>query len=71
MSTAEGAQPAEGAEPPRPVCRSCGTTAAPGEDAAALTWSLAVEAGRTSWTCPDCTRRHVRGIEGRLDTAWW
>jgi hypothetical protein len=22
-------------------------------------------------TCPACTRRHARAIEGKLDPAWW
>ncbi|NHA66912.1 hypothetical protein [Phycicoccus flavus] len=56
-----------------PTCASCGATPS-GEDALArarLTWSRAVERGRESWTCPDCSRRHLRSIEGKLDPAWW
>jgi hypothetical protein len=23
------------------------------------------------WTCEACSRKHLRSIEGKLDTAWW
>jgi hypothetical protein len=26
---------------------------------------------RTRWVCADCTRRHVRAIEAKLDQNWW
>ncbi|GAA4411687.1 hypothetical protein GCM10023168_32730 [Fodinibacter luteus] len=55
------------------VCATCG--AAPGdEDALALariTWTRGVENGRDTWTCDTCSRRHLRSIEGKLDSAWW
>ena len=55
----------------RPVCGTCGATAPADDASAVLTWSMAVERGRTTWTCPDCARRHVRSIEGKLDSEWW
>ena len=60
--------------PPRTslVCSTCGTT--PGVDdvpLALLTWSRSSDRGRTFWTCPSCSREHVRSIEGKLDPSWW
>jgi len=23
------------------------------------------------WTCPACSRRFLRSIEGKLDSQWW
>ncbi len=52
------------------VCSPCGT--APGDlSAARLTWTFCVERGRTTWTCVDCSRRHLRSIEAKLDSDWW
>jgi hypothetical protein len=36
-----------------------------------LTWSTAVERGRQKWVCVDCSRRHLRAMEGKLDSEWW
>lgn len=57
----------------RPVCATCGSTPAGGEAAALarLTWSRGTENGREVWTCAACSRRHLRSIEGKLDSAWW
>ena len=61
------------ASEPRPVCATCG--AAPVDDEAAalarITWARGVENGRDVWTCDTCSRRHLRSIEGKLDSAWW
>ena len=57
---------------PDPVCATCGAVPGPEEvDVARLTWTRTVEAGRETWTCVECSRRHLRSIEGKLDTAWW
>lgn len=57
---------------PRLVCSSCGTTPAAGDEQhARLTWSLATDRGRTTWTCERCSRDHVRSIESKLDPDWW
>ncbi|QKE86000.1 hypothetical protein HL663_08825 [Arthrobacter sp. NEB 688] len=57
----------------RPVCATCGSTPPDAEAAALarLTWSRGTENGREVWTCAACSRRHLRSIEGKLDTAWW
>jgi hypothetical protein len=56
-----------------PVCGTCG--AAPADDDAAalarLTWSRGTENDREVWTCEACSRRHLRSIEGKLDSTWW
>ncbi len=52
------------------ICVTCGT--APTDPATArLSWARGVERGRVVWTCADCSRRHVRSIEGKLDSEWW
>jgi hypothetical protein len=56
----------------RMTCATCGRTPPPGDlGAARLTWTHGVENGRAVWTCPDCSRRHLRSIEGKLDSTWW
>ena len=55
------------------VCASCGAVP-PDEDAVSLariTWARGVENGRDTWTCDSCSRRFLRSIEGKLDSAWW
>ena len=52
------------------TCSTCGGH--PKDDALArLTWSRGTEGGREVWTCDSCSRRHLRSIEGKLDSAWW
>ncbi len=54
------------------VCGSCGSMPPDGaEGAARLDWARGVERGRPVWTCPDCSRRYLRSIEGKLDSEWW
>ncbi len=58
---------------PAPVCTTCGASP-PDDDAAArarLTWTHGTEGGREVWTCEQCSRRHLRSIEGKLDSSWW
>ena len=52
------------------ACATCGTSAED-EALARLTWSRGTENGREVWTCDQCSRRHLRSIEGKLDSAWW
>lgn len=55
-----------------PVCATCGATPSPDDrNRVLLTWSRATERGREVWTCPDCARGNLRGIEGKLDSDWW
>ncbi len=54
------------------VCAVCGRAPAAGEGAQArLTWARGVEHARVVWTCDRCSRKHLRSIEGKLDSAWW
>jgi hypothetical protein len=52
-----------------PTCDFCGT-AAPGDELP-LTWTTAVENGRTRVFCDRCSREHLRAIESKLDSEWW
>jgi predicted RNA-binding Zn-ribbon protein involved in translation (DUF1610 family) len=51
-----------------PSCSSCGVTA---DDWMALGWTTSKEDGRTSYLCPDCARRNIRAIEGKLPEEYW
>jgi hypothetical protein len=52
------------------TCAICG--AAPADPALArLTWARGIENGHEVWTCDTCSRRHLRSIEGKLDSSWW
>ncbi|WP_377641062.1 hypothetical protein [Oryzobacter terrae] len=57
----------------RVVCATCGTS--PRDDAALAlartTWARGTENRRAVWTCPQCSREHLRSIEGKLDSSWW
>jgi hypothetical protein len=63
---ADGAPAAEAV----PVCATCGAVAAD-PALARLTWARGVENQREVWTCDACSRRHLRSIEGKLDSTWW
>lgn len=49
------------------TCARCGTT----HHGLPLTWTCSVENGRRVYFCVACARRHIRSIEGRLDSALW
>jgi len=52
------------------TCATC--AAAPADPALArLTWARGIENGHEVWTCDTCSRRHLRSIEGKLDSSWW
>ena len=51
------------------TCDFCGRQAA--DEATALTWSTAVENGRTKTFCEACSREHLRAMEGKLDSDYW
>lgn len=57
------------AEPARVTCDFCGTNAPGGE--LPLTWTTAVENGRSRVFCASCSREHLRAIETKLDSEWW
>ncbi|WP_188942834.1 hypothetical protein [Nakamurella endophytica] len=51
-------------------CSVCGATAA--DPAVLLQWMYEPAAARpAAWTCPDCQRDVLRGIESRLPPEWW
>jgi predicted RNA-binding Zn-ribbon protein involved in translation (DUF1610 family) len=52
-------------------CSRCGTTADAPEGGSPEGWSFAVEEGRVHWLCPECARRNIRAIEGKLPEEWW
>ncbi|MGH8866547.1 MAG: hypothetical protein ACRDYU_00960 [Actinomycetes bacterium] len=52
-------------------CAWCGTIPEPDSTRVPLTWTTSVENGTTRYLCESCTRENVRGIEGKLDSAWW
>jgi hypothetical protein len=51
------------------TCHHCGASAA--GDQPPLTWTSAVENGRTRYFCDRCSRDNLRAIEGKLDSEWW
>lgn len=51
------------------TCDFCGRTAQ--EGVATLTWTTAVEQGRRRTFCDECSRRHLREMEGKLDSEYW
>ena len=60
------------AEAPSPVCAVCGAVDTGPDDPVVLTtWARERDGERDTWTCADCSRRHVRDIEGKLDVQWW
>ena len=46
----------------------CGTQA---PEADTLTWTTSVVNGRAKVFCDQCSRTHLRSIEGKLDSDWW
>ena len=36
-----------------------------------LTWTTAVENGRLRRYCDECSRTHLRAMEGKLDSEFW
>ena len=51
------------------TCDYCGTVAE--GDQVPLTWTTAVENGRTKYFCDRCSRENLRAIESKLDSEWW
>lgn len=48
-------------------CAGCGAVA----EGTPPTWTLSVENGERRYYCDTCARKHLRAIEGRLDSNWW
>jgi hypothetical protein len=51
------------------TCDFCGRQEP--DEAKTLTWSTAVEDGRLRRYCDECSRRHLRAMEGKLDSEYW
>lgn len=59
--------PAEGPAASPVTCAWCGQS----EPAPPLGWTMQTGERGVEWLCQDCTRRNLRGVEGRLATDWW
>jgi hypothetical protein len=51
------------------TCDLCGRRES--DAAKTLTWSTAVEDGHQRSYCDDCSRRHLRAMEAKLDSEHW
>ena len=51
------------------TCDFCGRQER--DPAATLAWSTAVEGGRRRTYCVECSRTHLRAMEGKLDSEYW
>lgn len=51
------------------TCAFCGRQEA--EESKTLTWSTSVENGRLRRYCEECSRTHLRAMEGKLDSEYW
>ena len=50
------------------ACDFCGRRA---DSVDTLTWTVATERGRRKRFCDECSRTHLRAMEGKLDTEHW
>ena len=50
------------------TCDFCGRSA---DGADAVAWTVAVERGQRKRFCDDCSRTHLRSMEGKLDSDAW
>jgi len=50
------------------VCDLCGRQA---DTRAALSWTVATERGDRLRFCDECSRTHLRAMEGKLDSDHW
>ena len=51
------------------TCAFCGTVVE--SETPPITWVSAVENGRQRWFCDECSRKHLRAMESKLDSEWW
>jgi hypothetical protein len=51
------------------TCDLCGLSD-PGDEPP-LSWSLSIDRGQAKRYCEQCTRQHLRSMEGKLDQAHW
>lgn len=53
------------------ACNLCSTMTDCAENSIPPGWTFTYENKRITWTCPDCSRRNIRAIEGKLPEEWW
>jgi hypothetical protein len=51
------------------TCDLCGLSDP--ADEPPLSWSLSIDRGQAKRYCEQCTRQHLRSMEGKLDQAHW
>jgi hypothetical protein len=51
------------------TCDFCGKQEP--DEAKTLTWTTSVENGRLRRYCDECSRTHLRAMEGKLDSEFW
>jgi len=51
------------------TCSFCGRQEP--DEAKTLTWTTAFENGRHRTYCDECSRTHLRAMEGKLDSEYW
>lgn len=51
------------------TCDFCGRQEA--DEAKTLSWTVSVENGRRKTYCDECSRTHLRAMEGKLDSEFW
>lgn len=51
------------------TCDFCGCQEA--DEAKTLAWTVSVEGGRRRTYCDECSRAHLRAMEGKLDSEFW
>jgi len=68
ISAVPGGSSLDGVSDQPTTCDFCGRQ---GSGAEVLTWTTSVENGRRRTYCEECSRTHLRSIEGKLDSEWW
>jgi hypothetical protein len=51
------------------TCDFCGRQEP--DEAKTLSWTVSVENGRRRTYCDECSRTHLRAMEGKLDSEFW
>ena len=51
------------------TCDFCGQQKT--DEAKTLTWSTTIENKRSKTYCENCSREHLRAMEGKLDSEYW
>jgi hypothetical protein len=54
---------------PLVTCDFCGRQES--DEAKTLSWTVSVENGRRRTYCDECSRTHLRAMEGKLDSEFW